>query len=414
MTTVHIDCARWLGPLRRIWTSIGYDEINLTYTPRGKALYRTLRDLFEAPYFVRNHNALTSGNGLSGPAWGGGNVYHEDAGGAPRYWWGYLDRIYDTITEANGLPLIELGFMPHDLAAEPPDGTRFGSGFEIGRGSYELGGWKSPPRDFRRWADLVHAVVRHCVERYGEEQVGRWRWEVWNEPDIPHYWLASFEEYCALYDHAVRGATSAFPRVQIGGPATTGHHGAEFLDRFLAHCTEGRNHATGERGSRLDFISFHTKGAFYSPRRSHNPFVPLPEESPSTRVMVDDIRRSLAVIARYPILLWHQADRWRETGRATVDLTVARLPFDAERVRVRHWRIDDERSNAYAEWVRQGRPDDPSAAQIRRLKERQGLELLEPPRTASLEDGRFVAHLDLPLHACSLLELTPAEDNDRS
>ena len=74
---VRVNCEDRRGPLRRIWASIGYDEINWTYTSRGKALYRTLRDLAEVPYHVRNHNALTSGNGLSEPARGSTNVYQE-------------------------------------------------------------------------------------------------------------------------------------------------------------------------------------------------------------------------------------------------------------------------------------------------------------------------------------------------
>jgi xylan 1,4-beta-xylosidase len=39
--TIRVDCEDWRGPLRRIWASIGYDEINWTYTNRGKALSRT-------------------------------------------------------------------------------------------------------------------------------------------------------------------------------------------------------------------------------------------------------------------------------------------------------------------------------------------------------------------------------------
>ena len=81
-TSVRVDAARRLGPLRRIWTSIGYDEINWTYTRRGQALYATLRELAEAPYHVRNHNALTSGNGLSEPARGSTNVYQERPDGS--------------------------------------------------------------------------------------------------------------------------------------------------------------------------------------------------------------------------------------------------------------------------------------------------------------------------------------------
>src|SRR5262245_46077425 len=95
---IRVDCEDQRGPLRRIWASIGYDEINWTYTPRGRALYRTLGDLAEVPYHVRNHNALTSGNGLSEPARGSTNVYQEAPGGAAVYDWTLVDRIYDMIT----------------------------------------------------------------------------------------------------------------------------------------------------------------------------------------------------------------------------------------------------------------------------------------------------------------------------
>jgi hypothetical protein len=112
---LRVDCRARLGPLRRIWASIGYDEINWTYTARGKALYRTLRDLAEVPYYVRNHNALTSGNGLSEPARGSTNVYQEAPDGSPVYDWTLVDRIYDTIAGVGFRPVIELGFLPRDL-----------------------------------------------------------------------------------------------------------------------------------------------------------------------------------------------------------------------------------------------------------------------------------------------------------
>lgn len=107
------------------------------------------------------------------------------------------------------------------------------------------------------------------------------------------------------------------------------------------------------------------------------------------------------------VLLWHHADRWRATGSASVDLTIQGLPFDGSSVSMRHWRIDDEHSNAYAEWVRQGRPEDPSAAQLEQIKRRQGLELLEAPATHQCDGGRISLRIELPLHACSLIELTP-------
>jgi xylan 1,4-beta-xylosidase len=49
----------------------------------------------------------------------------------------------------------------------------------------------------------------------------------------------------------------------VGGPASTGPANAKaaaFLKQFLAHCSSGKNYATGGRGAPLDFISYHVKG----------------------------------------------------------------------------------------------------------------------------------------------------------
>ena len=163
---IRVDCRAWLGPLRRIWASIGYDEIDWTYTGRGRALYRTLRDLAETPYHVRNHNALTSGNGLSEPARGSTNVYQEAPDGSPVYDWTIVDHLYDVIVGAGFHPVVELGFLPQDLVpvtAAPADWW-----LDVGRETYEVDGlWKHPPRDFHRWEALVERFVAHCVDRYG-------------------------------------------------------------------------------------------------------------------------------------------------------------------------------------------------------------------------------------------------------
>ncbi len=290
---VQVNRAQQLGQIRRIWNSIGYDELNWTYTARGRRLYRVLgQEVFTGgPYYVRMHNAFTSGNGLSGPAWGAGNPYHEAPDGSARYFWDILDRAYDTITAHGGLPLIELGFMPRDLSRITVRDARFGAGQDLGREPYEGEAWKEPPKDLARWADLVHAFVTHLVARYGEERVATWRFELWNEPDIPNYWHGTVDDYAALYDASAAAAKRAFPGIQIGGPATT-DHGTPFLDRFLTHLD-----ATG---GTPDFLSFHSKGASYAPRRLYSPFDEAGRESPSTARMVDGIRRNLATISRFP------------------------------------------------------------------------------------------------------------------
>jgi len=285
---VTIDFGRSAGALRPIWRSIGYDEINWTYTPRGRALYDALGGVFRGPLAVRNHNALTSGNGLSEPAWGSTNLYHELADGRMALDWRWADRIYDVFVEHGCEPIVELGFMPRDLSVQPSGAATVHPGQAVGPEPYERGAWRYPPKDGARWRELCHAFVAHLVERYGAARIRRWRFEVWNEPDIPHYWAGSVDEYCALYEAARAGAKAALPDAQVGGPGTTGG-GAEFLRQVLA------------RIERPAFASFHTKGAHYEPRRHYNPFLPVPRESPSLGRMLEDVRRNVAVIRdRFP------------------------------------------------------------------------------------------------------------------
>jgi len=67
-----------------------------------------------------------------------------------------------------------------------------------------------------------------------------------------------------LYDYAANAVKRAFPEARIGGPSTTGpgwDKAATYLRNFLQHCADGKNYATGKKGSSLDFISFHGKGS---------------------------------------------------------------------------------------------------------------------------------------------------------
>src|SRR5690348_6962149 len=45
--SVRVDCDVPQGPLRRIWTSFGYDEINWTYTPAGARALKVIGSFVE-------------------------------------------------------------------------------------------------------------------------------------------------------------------------------------------------------------------------------------------------------------------------------------------------------------------------------------------------------------------------------
>jgi len=286
---IRVDLAAELGPWKPVYSFFGYDEPNYTYMKYGRKLLGELSALSPAPVYIRTHNLLTSGDGTPALKWGSTNAYTEDAGGRAIYDWKILDRIFDTYRDAGVKPLVEIGFMPEALSTNP----------EPYRHTWPQGsistGWAFPPKDYGKWAELVYQWVRHAVERYSAPEVESWYWEVWNEPDIS-YWRGSPEEYQKLYDFTADAVKRALPRARIGGPHSTGpasDKAAAFLRAFLEHCTRGRNYASGQTGSPLDYIGFHAKGS---------PVVVEGHVRMGMRKQAQDIVRGFEIVASFPEL----------------------------------------------------------------------------------------------------------------
>lgn len=259
--TVNIDLGKELGSFTNAWSWFGYDEPNYTYMDDGKKLLTELAELSPTPVFIRTHNLLTTGDGTAAMKWGSTNVYTEDDQGNPVYDWTIMDRIFDTWIERGIKPIVEMGFMPEALSSKPQPYRHFWKPGDSYNDVYT--GWRYPPNDYNKWAELIYRWVIHSVERYGQPEVESWYWELWNEPDIK-YWGGTFEEYCKLYDYSADAVKRALPTARVGGPHVTspGYSGpARFLKAFLVHCESGTNYATGQTGAPLDFIAFHAKGA---------------------------------------------------------------------------------------------------------------------------------------------------------
>jgi xylan 1,4-beta-xylosidase len=144
--------------------------------------------------------------------------------------------------------MFEIGFMPEALSINPQPYRHNWPQTGI------TAGWSYPPKDYGKWEELNFQIVQHCVERYGKEDVDKWLWEVWNEPDIG-YWKGTPEEYFQLYASAVKGVRRALPTAKVGGPGATGPanpKAAAFLKFFLDRCAQ--------TNVPIDFISYHAKG----------------------------------------------------------------------------------------------------------------------------------------------------------
>lgn len=256
--SIQVDLAKPVGAYTPIYRWFGYDESNYTTMKYGKQLLGELHDLTPEPVYIRAHHLLTSGNGVAELKWSSSNVFTVDAKGKPVYDFTITDKTFDEFEKAGVRPVVELGFMPKDLAAKVPGVNEYQVRYPKNTMS---GASNNPPRDYALWGELVRRYTEHLVQRYGKDKVSTWYFEVWNEPDID-YWHGTPEQYDKLYDYAVDGVRKALPNAIVGGPASTGpasDKASIFLNNFLKHCLNDKSAANG-RPIPLDFISFHPKG----------------------------------------------------------------------------------------------------------------------------------------------------------
>ncbi|MDP4509962.1 GH39 family glycosyl hydrolase [Nonomuraea turcica] len=232
--SVHVDARRTSGDLPRPWKlMVGSEHLSYLLNtdesggrPIGEELTEALRIMRDelGVETVRAHGILCDDLGV----YKQGDVY--DFSG--------VDRVYDTVTGLGLRPVVELGFMPRDLAADPSK-TVFGYEAII-----------SPPKDFEAWGDLVRALVEHLAARYGiHELIDHWAFEVWNEPNLAVFWSGTPEEYFLLYDVTAAAVKNVHPDLRVGGPASAANG---WIEELLAHVAES--------GAALDFLSTHTYG----------------------------------------------------------------------------------------------------------------------------------------------------------
>jgi xylan 1,4-beta-xylosidase len=136
-------------------------------------------------------------------------VYREDEQGRPIYNFQYVDDLFDRMLEKGVRPFVELSFSPGDMATVK--GTAFW--------------WQAngcPPKDYNKWAGLVNATVAHWVARYGADEVRKWYFEVWNEPNLTEpFFRGTQQQYFELYRITALTIKKVDPQLRVGGPATS-------------------------------------------------------------------------------------------------------------------------------------------------------------------------------------------------
>jgi xylan 1,4-beta-xylosidase len=226
--TVVIDAHAAGQPFPHFWEqTFGSGRAILSLREGYRNDLREVKKVTEFRY-VRFHNILHDEVG----------VYDEDEQGKPVYNFSYVDQIYDGLLQNGVRPFVEISFMPKKLALRQ-DMHPFWYKQIV-----------SPPKDYKKWDDLMRAFAQHLVDRYGIDEVAQWYFEVWNEPNID-FWTGDPKQatYFELYDHTARALKTVSPRLRVGGPASSSAH---WVDAFLQHAA-AENVPT-------DFISSHSYG----------------------------------------------------------------------------------------------------------------------------------------------------------
>lgn len=170
------------------------------------------------------------------------DIFHDVMGtvrktdGRIVYDWTEIDQLYDALLARHIRPFVELGFTPS--AMKTSEQTIF----------YWKGNTSHP--DPAMWRDLIDAYVRHIRQRYGADEVRRWYFEVWNEPNLEGFWeKADQKAYFDLYASTARTIKAIDPALKVGGPSTAG---AAWVPELLAF--------TKRSQVPIDFVTTHTYG----------------------------------------------------------------------------------------------------------------------------------------------------------
>jgi xylan 1,4-beta-xylosidase len=224
--TVQLDLAAATTPVDRFYDlSVGADYPGTTGRPENLAQLKTTVDELGFRY-LRFHDIFHDVYG----------TVKKDGNNKLVFDFSAIDRLYDGMLARGIKPFIELGFTP---------GVMKTSDLKI---FYWRGNTSHPQPG--PWSELIDAFVRHLVQRYGIEEVRKWPFEVWNEPNLDGFWeKADQKAYFDLYANTSRTIKKIDAKLQVGGPATAG---AAWVPEFLAYAKAN--------DVAVDFITTHTYG----------------------------------------------------------------------------------------------------------------------------------------------------------
>lgn len=152
-----------------------------------------------------------------------------------------IDNIFDFLLSIGMKPFVEIGFMPECLKSADEY-------------IFHYKGNVTPPHDEAVWINLIDSFIKHIISRYGRDEVRKWYFEIWNEPNLGketgfkggRFWSGTMEDYFRLYTITVNTIKSIDDKLQVGGPATSNN---AWIPQMLDYCEKSN--------TKIDFVTTH-------------------------------------------------------------------------------------------------------------------------------------------------------------
>ena len=153
------------------------------------------------------------------------------------------------ILELGAKPFLKLGSVPLKYSSKAMTGEDFGTNIY-------------PPDDYDVYYNYIAAISQALVDEFGKEELLTWRYGVMTEYENAQWFMAvsgdpeeSAVEYCKLYDYTVAALTDVIGDVFVGAHSMTVTEGLWEEEIFINHCANGINYKTGEKGTRICYLS---------------------------------------------------------------------------------------------------------------------------------------------------------------
>lgn len=106
------------------------------------------------------------------------------------------------------------------------------------------------------------------------------------------------------------------------------------------------------------------------------------------------------------VMVWNYHDDDVTTEAAPIDLSIRGVPAGTSKVLVRHYRVDQNHSNAYTVWKDMNSPQKPTPEQYAKLEAAGQLQTFGSPMWVPVKNGELKLDFKLPRQGVSLVQLS--------